>query len=83
MRLEQEQGSVRVVLSRRNLTALLAKLDGFPRESSCALYRWHSDCRTMLVVKAEPDDIHYANPERLSQRPGEMHPKTEAEIKRR
>lgn len=61
-----------LTLSRRNLLTLLAKLDGHPRDSECALYRegW--------IVKAEDDAVHY-----LGRKPGPMHPDTEKEIRRK
>jgi hypothetical protein len=35
----------------------------------------------VLIVKAEPDGIHYAHPERDSPMPGVMHPDTEEQIR--
>lgn len=49
---------VEVVLSRRNLRALLAKLDGHPAGSSCTLVREMGDGR-LLVLSAEEDGVHY------------------------
>jgi hypothetical protein len=61
---------VRVTLSRRNLMALLVKLDGWPTDSECSI------TLGQLLVHAEPDEVHYAD------RPpaGAMHPLTEEAI---
>jgi len=61
---------VRVWLSRRNLLALLAKLDGYPQESSCTLVK------DGLAVTAEEDKDHYNGV-----KGGKMHPETEKKIK--
>jgi hypothetical protein len=58
-----------VVLSRRNLEALLAKLDGAPYDSACTIYR------DGVWVRAEENEKHYGERE-----PGEMHPETEARL---
>lgn len=60
---------VQVVLSRRNILALLAKLDGHPAGSSLSI----SKGRTMIT--AQEDAEHYGN-----RTPGPMHPDTEAHI---
>lgn len=81
MRLERnDEGTVVVVLSRRNLQSLLAKLDGFPPNSACTLTYTTKDTQ-LLVVQAEADEVHYMNPERDSIQPGKMHPETEERIK--
>ena len=61
-----------LVLSRRNLLALLAKLDGHPPDSNCAILGQG------ILVRAEEDDVHYAD------RPfaGRMIPETEAQLQR-
>jgi hypothetical protein len=72
MRLEiaADAPMVRVTLSRRNLMALLVKLDGWPKDSECSI------TLGQLLVHAEPDEVHYANrPPR-----GAMHPATEEAI---
>src|SRR5260370_658079 len=66
-----------ITLSRRNLRALLAKLDGFPKDSKKTVYKDMDDGQ-VLVVTAEEDDIHY----RLHT-PGTMHPETEVRITER
>jgi hypothetical protein len=76
MRLEVQGGVVRVTLSERNLRALLAKLGGSPPNSACTL-SYDTRDGLVLYVTGEPDDIHYANPERDSPVPGTMHPDTE------
>ena len=69
-----EAGHVRVTLSRRNLLTLLAKLDGYPTNSACTIFRECEGGET-LHVTAEEDAVHYAERE-----PGEMHPVTETQI---
>jgi hypothetical protein len=71
MRLEvtEHPPVIRVFLSRRNLTALLAKLDGWPEGSACTIVKGQ------LMVCAERDDAHYRG--RI---PGAMHPSTELAI---
>jgi len=59
-----------VYLSRRNLLALLAKLDGHPKGSQCSIIR------DSLQVIAEEDDEHYKE-----RKPGKMHAETERKIK--
>jgi hypothetical protein len=80
MRLEVQGGVVRVTLSERNLRALLAKLGGSPPNSACTL-SYDTKDGLVLYVTAEPNDIHYANPERDSPVPGPMHPDTEERIR--
>jgi hypothetical protein len=80
VRLEVQGGIVRVALSERNLKALLAKLGGSPPNSACTL-RYDTRDGLVLIVKAEPDEIHYANPERDSPVPGEMHHDTEERLR--
>ena len=62
-----------IVLSRRNLLALLAKLDGHPEGSACTI-AGGADAPGFLV-RAEEDDVHYAD-----RAPGRMHPETEARL---
>jgi hypothetical protein len=69
-------GTVKVTLSERNLKALLAKLAGSPPSSACTL-TYDTRDGVVLIVMAEPDALHYANPERDSPVPGTMHPDTE------
>ena len=61
---------IHIYLSRRNLLALLAKLDGYPEGSSCSIIK------DGLQVTAEEDEKHYR--ERV---PGEMHRETERRMK--
>ncbi len=60
---------VRIYLSRRNLLALLAKLDDHPQGSS------RSICLGDLVVTAEEDAEHYRE-----RSPGRMHHETEKQM---
>ena len=62
-----------VVLSRRNLLSLLAKLDGYPTNSARTILG--GEAAPGLVVKAEDDAEHYG---RRGYEPGPMHPDTEA-----
>jgi hypothetical protein len=80
MRLQLQHGLVRVTLSRRNLRALLAKLDAHPPNSACTL-TYDTRDGVVLIVTAEPDVLHYANPERDTPNPGPMHPDTEERIR--
>jgi len=88
MRVERDkQGNVTiVVLSRRNLLSLLAKLDGFPKNSRCTIVAPHSvghDKYNRVAVKAEENDPHYAYETRgtAKNRPGDMREETELYIK--
>lgn len=80
MRIELLHGSTRIVLSRRNLETLLAKLDGNPPDSQCQIGapRIYGE----WWVKAEENDVHYANKTRgdAAGLAGRMHPDTEAVI---
>lgn len=74
MRTDINGDAVTVTLSRRNLLALLHKLD-MP-ESARTIYTFTRGGQ-LTVVAAEDDAEHYA-----SREPGgEMHPKTEAFIR--
>jgi hypothetical protein len=57
-----------VELTRRNLRALLAKLDGNPPDSMCTIV----DPYDQIAVKAVEDSEHYAD-----RSPGPMTPETE------
>ena len=56
MRLE---GNTTLVLSKRNLLSLLAKLDGYPANSACTLLG--GDEAPGFRVVAESDEIHYSS----------------------
>lgn len=63
-----------LVVSRRNLLALLVKLDGHPSDSFCMIGGGSE--APGFFLKAEPDEVHYAY------RPfGLMHPSTERAMK--
>lgn len=62
-----------LVLSRRNLLALLAKLDGYPPNSYCEI--GGGEDAPGFRVTAEEDSVHYAN-----RPPGAMHSDTEARV---
>jgi hypothetical protein len=93
VRAEVGEKDIVVVLSRRNLLALLAKLDGQPADSACTVFRqlaktqepelrslFHAGEHGLLWVKAEEDDVHYVHPEREGAPPGRMHPDTEGAL---
>ena len=66
-----------MILSRRNLKTLLAKLDGHPQNSACTI-GGGVDAPGLFVV-AEEDDVHYADrvvPQGMTKW-GPMHPDTE------
>jgi len=73
LELEVAGRQVYVTLSRRNLMTLLTKLEH--PESARTIYRDFPDIGCTLVLKAEPDDIHYRN-----RTPGPMADWTEREI---
>jgi hypothetical protein len=76
MRLDRADSEVvQVALSRRNLLALLAKLDGHPYRSSTTLLLPGTDKEPTLLVLAENDRAHYG---KRGYGPGLMHPSTEA-----
>lgn len=58
MRFEEKgvNGQPTLVVSRRNLLALLAKLDGYPENSRCAIQHPGGG----IILKAEEDEVHYA-----------------------
>ena len=64
--------SITIELSRSNLTALLAKLDGHPPESACVLLRYDTSAQCYLRVHAVEDGEHYKHRDR-----GLMHNDTE------
>lgn len=63
-----------VTVSRRNLRALLAKLDGHPPDSNCTITKMSEDLSQRLILRAEPDEKHYGD---RPYPPGGMHPSTE------
>lgn len=62
-----------VALSRRNLLTLLAKLDGHPANSACAIAHAGIEGPALLVT-AEDDETHYGS---RAVPPGPMHAETE------
>lgn len=79
MRVEKNPDGVPValVLSRRNIITLLAKLDGAPEDSECTIMAPMQYGH--FAVRAEEDAVHYYHPEREEQgKAGRMHPDTEA-----
>ncbi len=78
MRTTVHDGVTTVVVSRRNLWALLAKLDGNPPNSACTLVGPSRYPTT--VLQAEEDDVHYAHPSREGEPAGRMQDQTEAQL---
>ena len=68
-----EDGALHVTLSRRNLYTLIAKLDGHPPDSKCAIRAPANMMPTL--VRAEEDDVHYGE-----RKPDMMAPETEVEL---
>lgn len=80
MRMRISGDKVVVTLSRRNLAALLSKLDdglGPQGQSACMIMSDYNTDGNTLVVQAEPDELHYS--ERAA--PGAMHTYTETRIR--
>lgn len=73
-----ETGKLTVVLSKRNLLSLLHKVD---QDWSAKAIDWFPppgmEDGVHALVMAEPDDVHYADPERGGVGAGFMHPDTE------
>jgi hypothetical protein len=65
---ERPVGMPTLELTRRNLTALLAKLDGHPPNSRCTLI----DPNYKIIVKAVEDAEHYSD-----RSPGPLHAETD------
>jgi hypothetical protein len=83
MKHEEIHGKHWLVLSRRNLLTLLAKLDGHPVNSACTI--GGGDDALGYFVRAEEDEVHYAEREVPAGMPkwGPMHPATEAVLRER
>ncbi len=74
-------GGLTMVLSRRNLETLLAKLDGNPPDSACTIMAPQE--YGPYLVKGEENGTHYTHPGREAGAiAGRMHPDTEAIIGR-
>lgn len=73
MKCHRDNGKLHLVLSRRNLLSLLAKLDisWSARTISCAI----EGSNDPIYVTSEEDAEHYG-----TRIPGEMHPETEAKL---
>jgi hypothetical protein len=80
VRVEEVGSGFRVTLSKRNLLALLSKLD-WPESKRTLVAgvtpRDDNPRGFMVAVSAESDEEHYRD--RIA--PGEMHPRTEAAIR--
>jgi hypothetical protein len=85
VRIEQQSPHcTTVVLSRRNLIVLLAKLDGHPPGSACTIgapEQYTEETGIKFYVRAEEDADHYLRPDREARGyAGPMHPDTELAI---
>ena len=73
---------VEIALSRRNLRALLAKLDqqgsACRLESIDAYVHGQRAIDVVLVVRCESDEEHYNHPLRTAAKPGPVNPGTES-----
>jgi hypothetical protein len=80
MRVELGDYGTTIILSRRNLESLLAKLDGNPPDSVCEIGA--PDIYGSFSVKAEENGPHYAHESRGDVKgiAGQMHPDTEGII---
>lgn len=82
MRTERlDNGDLLLVVSRRNLLSLLAKLDGHPPGSMCTIGSPRDSDSPPVWLKAEEDDVHYSHPSREGAPPGPMHSDTEAMLR--
>jgi hypothetical protein len=63
-----------LVLSRRNLRALLAKLND--PQSARTLQCHDLDTGIIISAIAEEDDVHYSHPSRMGEPAGEVHDRT-------
>lgn len=80
MRLEIDEDAVpHVYLSKRNLQALLTKLEN--PESACTIEYGEYCGRRIVRVTAEHDESHYSHPERKGAPPGPMVDWTESAIR--
>jgi hypothetical protein len=72
--LTDSDGVVTVELTRRNLEALMAKLDGYPEGSACTICAGTSQGGPLLV-KAVENAAHYGD-----RPPGALHRDTEGRV---
>lgn len=73
--IHRSAASITIELSRANLQALLAKLDGHPPDTSCVLLRYDASAQCYLRVHAVENSEHYLHRDR-----GIMHEDTERAI---
>lgn len=78
MRVELHDGHLHVYVSRRNILALLAKLDGNPPDSNCTIVAGPVYPETFIT--AEEDEKHYSHESRQGHGPGLLDPSTEVEV---
>lgn len=72
----EPSGKIEVILSRRNLEAMLAKLNGHPPNSGLTALGSRDDAPG-LILRVEENEPHYAHRGGVA---GEVHPETEAAI---
>ena len=76
---------IEIALSERNLLSLLSKL--YEPDSLCTITNNVIDDGAgkniigNVAIRAEKDDVHYADPARRGSAPGQMSPKTERIVK--
>lgn len=75
MRIEVSKSKVKVILSKRNLLSLLAKVKEFPKESLQTIIKTDPVTGILIEARGEPDELHYVGNEAG---PGVMHQSTEA-----
>ena len=75
MEIEHRPSGTWVILSKRNLLSLLAKLNGQPAGSACTIAK-AAVGGSYFYVKAEEDAVHYSG-----RKPGPMALETEEAIK--
>ncbi len=86
MRVEyNDDGTVKgLVVSRRNIITMLAKLNGSPEDSARTIMAPNVEGRDPFYLKAEEDAEHYFGPARTEsgahEGAGLMHPDTEARM---
>jgi len=60
MRVEVTSQKVKVVLSKRNLLALLEKVKGFPAGGYMTIVKPDPTTGILIVATGEPDELHYS-----------------------
>ena len=74
---EDNKDKISIVLSRRNILSLLAKLDGHPKDSALTIFKIDDNSGKIFEISAEENYIHYGT---RAYPPGNMHSDTERQI---